>query len=188
MDSNNTPPKAKSLLQENIDHNVKVIHYIEAAQLKQRTRAEKAADAVAKFAGGMIFVHVHIVWFALWLGLNTLLPPSARWDPFPFGVLTMITSLEAIFLSTFILISQNREQRLSEQRNELLLQISLLNEQETSKIIKHLYEIIEHLKVPTQTPEDLDLAEEVDTHALAEEVRDMIDHVMEEDLPPGNNP
>jgi len=60
----------------------------------------RAADAITAFAGSMPFVYVHIVWFALWIGL--------RAEPFPFGLLTMIVSLEAIFLSTFVMLSQNR--------------------------------------------------------------------------------
>jgi uncharacterized membrane protein len=68
---------------------------------ERRARAEnRIADAITRFAGSMIFVYVHVVWFALWIGL--------RVERYPYGLLTMIVSLEAIFLSTFILISQNR--------------------------------------------------------------------------------
>jgi uncharacterized membrane protein len=71
----------------------------------RRKRAEsvqnRIADGVTRFAGSMAFVYVHIVWFSLWIGL--------RVEKFPFGLLTMIVSLEAIFLSTFLLISQNRQ-------------------------------------------------------------------------------
>jgi uncharacterized membrane protein len=68
-------------------------------------RAERVqnriADAITGFAGSMVFVYVHVVWFALWIGF--------RVEKFPFGLLTMIVSLEAIFLSTFLLISSNRQ-------------------------------------------------------------------------------
>jgi uncharacterized membrane protein len=68
---------------------------------ERRTKAEnRIADAITKFAGSMNFVYLHVIWFALWIGL--------RVEEYPFGLLTMIVSLEAIFLSTFILISQNR--------------------------------------------------------------------------------
>jgi uncharacterized membrane protein len=60
----------------------------------------RIADAITKFAGSMAFVYIHIVWFALWIGLGV--------EKYPFGLLTMIVSLEAIFLSTFVMISQNR--------------------------------------------------------------------------------
>jgi uncharacterized membrane protein len=60
----------------------------------------RAADTVTRFAGSMTFVYVHIVWFALWVGIGV--------EAYPFGLLTMVVSLEAIFLSTFVMISQNR--------------------------------------------------------------------------------
>ena len=65
----------------------------------------RLADAITAFAGSMLFVALHVVWFAAWVLINLVGP---RFDPFPFGLLTMIVSLEAIFLSTFVLISQNR--------------------------------------------------------------------------------
>jgi uncharacterized membrane protein len=60
----------------------------------------RIADAVTRFAGSMTFVYLHVIWFGLWIGLSV--------EPYPFGLLTMIVSLEAIFLSTFVMISQNR--------------------------------------------------------------------------------
>src|SRR5438128_206849 len=66
----------------------------------------RIADAITTFAGSMMFVYIHILWFAVWIALNKVLP--TKFDPFPFGLLTMIVSLEAIFLSTFVMISQNR--------------------------------------------------------------------------------
>jgi len=71
------------------------------AEMRRASIQNRIADAVTKFAGSMVFVYVHIVWFALWIGF--------RVEKFPFGLLTMMVSLEAIFLSTFLLISQNRQ-------------------------------------------------------------------------------
>jgi uncharacterized membrane protein len=73
-----------------------------AAHLEERSRdlQNRIADTITRFAGSMLFVYVHLAWFALWLGLGV--------EDFPYGLLTMIVSLEAIFLSTFVLISQNR--------------------------------------------------------------------------------
>ena len=97
---------------------------------RSRSVQNRIADAITRFAGSMPFVYIHIVWFALWVGLGA--------EPFPYGLLTMLVSLEAIFLSTFVMISQNRadEKRESlanhqwalvqdeERQNEELLQIS----------------------------------------------------------------
>jgi uncharacterized membrane protein len=65
----------------------------------------RIADAITSFAGSMWFVYIHVVWFIVWITLNIL---PVKFDKFPFGLLTMIVSLEAIFLSTFVMISQNR--------------------------------------------------------------------------------
>ncbi|HYT77652.1 MAG TPA: DUF1003 domain-containing protein [Actinomycetota bacterium] len=78
------------------------------AEMRRASIQNRIADAVTKFAGSMVFVYVHIVWFVLWIGF--------RVEKFPFGLLTMMVSLEAIFLSTFLLISQNRQ----DERRQLL--------------------------------------------------------------------
>ncbi|MBW8793210.1 MAG: DUF1003 domain-containing protein [Streptomyces sp.] len=75
-----------------------------------RTSQDRFADAITAFAGTMGFVYVHAVWFAVWIALNLrLFGAAAVFDPYPFGLLTMIVSLEAIFLSTFVMVSQNRQ-------------------------------------------------------------------------------
>ncbi|WP_406431234.1 DUF1003 domain-containing protein [Streptomyces sp. NBC_00631] len=77
---------------------------------RMRTSQDRFADAITAFAGTMGFVYVHAFWFAVWIALNLRLFGSAAvFDPYPFGLLTMIVSLEAIFLSTFVMVSQNRQ-------------------------------------------------------------------------------
>ena len=90
-------------------------------QMRAASMQNRIADAVTKFAGSMAFVYVHIVWFSLWIGF--------RVEKFPFGLLTMIVSLEAIFLSTFILISSNRQ----DERRQMLAdhEWKLVQQQET---------------------------------------------------------
>src|SRR5205823_5469084 len=79
-------------------------------ETRRQSLSNRVADAITKFAGSMAFVSVHIVWFSVWMALNLgLFGKSAEFDKFPFGLLTMAVSLEAIFLSTFLLISQNRQ-------------------------------------------------------------------------------
>ena len=94
---------------------------------------------------------MHVIWFGAWVFVNTL-PGIKPFDPFPFTFLTLMVSLEAIFLSTFILISQNHETRLSERRNHLDLQINLLTEQENTKMLRMLERIAE--KVGANTDDD----------------------------------
>jgi uncharacterized membrane protein len=78
------------------------------AAMRRGNLQNRIADLITRFAGSMVFVYVHIIWFSLWIGL--------RVEKFPFGLLTMMVSLEAIFLSTFLLISQNR----ADERRQLL--------------------------------------------------------------------
>jgi len=95
---------------------------------------------------------VHVVWFGVWVLANTL-PGVRHFDPYPFTFLTFVVSLEAIFLSTFILISQNHETKLSERRSHLDLQINLLTEQENTKMLKILSSIAE--RVGAKTDDDV---------------------------------
>lgn len=80
-----------------------------------RAEEDRLSDLVTRFCGSFTFVILHALWFAAWIGFNELLPSKA-FDPFPFGLLTMIVSLEAIFLSTFVLISQNRDAKTANNR------------------------------------------------------------------------
>ena len=81
---------------------------------------DHTADSITSFAGSMRFVYIHIIWFGVWIALNVgLIKVDHEFDKFPFGLLTMIVSLEAIFLSTFVMISQNRQAARSDLRSEL---------------------------------------------------------------------
>src|SRR5271154_6245134 len=73
---------------------------VKHAELRAAARQNRIADAITTFAGSMAFVYLHIIWFSCWIGFGV--------ESYPFGLLTMIVSLEAIFLSTFVMISQNR--------------------------------------------------------------------------------
>jgi len=104
----------------------------ESALLRRaRQRAQdRAADAITRFAGSMLFVYIHVIWFAVWIGF--------RVERYPFGLLTMIVSLKAIFLSTFVMISQNREAQRSEIRAQLDFETNVLGEVWTEMIAAKL--------------------------------------------------
>ncbi|MFN2614191.1 MAG: DUF1003 domain-containing protein [Actinomycetota bacterium] len=90
---------------------------------------DRAADKITDFAGSMRFVYVHTVWFAVWIALNLgLVGASLKFDRFPFGLLTMIVSLEAIFLATFVMISQNRQAARADIRSEIDFENNLRSE------------------------------------------------------------
>lgn len=97
--------------------------------------AEKAAARIAHFAGTTAFVYINAVFFAVWILLNVGLFGTKPFDPFPFVMLTTVVSLEAIFLSLFVLLSQNTMQRVAEQRSDLDLQINLLAEHELTRLM-----------------------------------------------------
>ena len=131
------PQTAEDLAQQNIETIVR----LEKATRAHRTLADRLVDAISAFCGSLVFVWVHLGWFGLWMGANLLW--GGAFDPYPFPLLMLIVSLEAIFLSTFILISQNRDAHLSEQRSQLDLQINLLAEQETTTMLTMLKQIAE---------------------------------------------
>ena len=133
------PPGSVEQLTE---QNVATIVELEKAALAQRSKADHIADFITAFCGSVSFVIVHILWYGGWILWNTL-SSVGRFDPFPFSFLTLIVSLEAIFLSAFILISGNRRWRLDEHRNHLDLQIDLLTEQENTKMLTLLKQIAE---------------------------------------------
>jgi uncharacterized membrane protein len=143
-----TPPGSPDDLTQ---RNVALISKLEEAARQERTRSDLIAEGIANFCGSMTFVWVHVVWFGGWIVIN-LLPRFPHIDPFPFTFLTLVVSLEAIFLSTFILISQNHDTKISERRNHLDLQINLLSEQENTKMIAMLQAIA--AKVGAEVSED----------------------------------
>jgi len=99
---------------------------------RRSTWADRFSDKITSFCGNMHFVYAHVVWFALWIVYN--LSSSRPFDPFPFGLLTMLVSLEAIMLATFILISQNRQSAISDLRSELDYQVNLKSEKMISEM------------------------------------------------------
>jgi uncharacterized membrane protein len=155
--------------------NVQAMRRLEEAQAARRTGADRIAAGIARFCGSMTFVWVHVVIFAVWLAYNSL-PWFNAFDPYPFTFLTLIVSLEAIFLSTFILISQNYDMRVSERRNQLDLQINLLAEQENTKALQMLERIEKKLGCHVDDgPQVHALEQATRPEALARQIEDAYD-------------
>jgi uncharacterized membrane protein len=154
--------------------NVELIRELEESAKQERTRSDKVAEVIAKFCGSMTFVWVHIIWFGVWITINVF-PGLPHVDPFPFTFLTLVVSLEAIFLSTFILISQNHDAKISDRRNHLDLQINLLSEQENTKMLQLLREIAEKLGVnPGKDPTVAALEQATQPDKLVEQIEKTI--------------
>jgi uncharacterized membrane protein len=109
---------------------------IKAQHAAYRSPLERFVDRLNSIAGSTPFLMMHMVWFAIWISWNTGLLGLKRFDPYPFGFLTMVVSLEAIFLSIFVLMAQQRESAIAELREELSLQVSLRVEQEVTKTLQ----------------------------------------------------
>jgi uncharacterized membrane protein len=105
----------------------------------KRTRVMRIADWISDFSGSLPFLFLHLGWFVVWIGANVLF---AEFDPFPFGLLTMIVSLEAIVLSVFVLLSQNRQVARDRIQRDIEYNVNLKAELE----IAHLHEKVDHLQ------------------------------------------
>ena len=150
-------PSKKDATAENkgSDHVAKTIDDILKLESHERTLSERIAERIATFTGSILFVWLHVVWFALWIAFNIPWLGFQPIDPFPFTLLTMIVSLEAIFLSAFILMSENRQGRLADRRARVNLQVDMIAEREITKLMKLVADIHTHLKI--QQPADLEL-------------------------------
>jgi uncharacterized membrane protein len=118
--------------------NVERIQALEERENAKASPSDRAADAIANFSGSIAFVWVTTVLIGGWMLANLLLPKRYRLDPFPFPLLTLVLSIEAIFLSIFILMSQNRAARVTDKRSHLDLQLTMLSEQENTKMLSML--------------------------------------------------
>ncbi len=127
-----------ALLSDVVERNIRTLIKLRLKADGERSLQARIADAVTYFSGRMVFVYLHVVWFGGWILLNTGYFGMRPFDVFPYGLLTMIVSLEAIFLSTFVLISQNRMGEDAENRANLNLQISLLTEHELTRVLQML--------------------------------------------------
>jgi uncharacterized membrane protein len=115
------------------------------------------AERMTRTASSPWFFALHIIWFAAWIIINSGITPLPAFDPYPFGFLTMVVSLEAIFLSIFVLMAQGRESSIAELREELTLQVNLRMEAEVTKtlqLVAGLYTRLGH-----QVGEDPELRE-----------------------------
>ena len=152
--------------------NVQAIADLDRSALEALTFQERVSAGISRIVGSLGFVVLHIVWFGGWAVWNLGFVPGLKpFDPFPFGLLTMIVSLEGVLVATFVLITQNWANRLAERRAHLDLQVNILAEQEMSMVLSMLREIAEKLGT-TSSPEEEHVQQFVDVnvHQLAEEI------------------
>jgi uncharacterized membrane protein len=141
------PPPQSEGLNSALARNIRALHERSRAEEQNAKLQEKLAATVTDFTGSMTFVYVHLVILIAWVGVNTgVIPGAPRFDP-TFVILATTASVEAIFLSTFVLISQNRAAKAADRRAALDLQINLLTEHEVTRLIELTTAIAEKMGV-----------------------------------------
>ena len=152
--------------------NVQTIADLEAKSSARRSALDRLSDRVSDFASSTSFLLIHVVWFAGWVTFNTMTPQAV--DPYPFTFLTFLVSLEAIFLTSFVLISQNHLEAQAHRRAALDLQINLLAEREMTSVLRTVSAIASHLGLANECNNDelQELVEETDLEAIANTVEE----------------
>jgi uncharacterized membrane protein len=158
-----------------IRRNIAEVARLEEDFIRNRTPADRIADLIARFSGGLTFVVFHAVFYGLWILINLRrIPGIPVFDPYPFMLLSTVVSLEAIFLSTFVLMKQNRMSARADQREHLDLQINLLAEREMTMVLRMLQRISVRLGVPLATTEIEEMCKETSVAALASDLKEML--------------
>jgi|SRR5688572_9470213 len=138
---------------------------------RQLTLSERLANKIAQYTGTTTFLYLNALFFAIWIAINMGAFGIRPFDPFPFGMLTTVVSLEAIFLSLFVLLSQNRMQKLTDQQNELDLQVNLLAEHELTRLLVAVDLIADKMGIELpDEPERKELKTDVEAKELLGEI------------------
>lgn len=159
------PGSVEEVTRRNVDR----VLAIEAAEHGKATTADRVADAITSFSGSIRFVWITVLSVGGWVVFNLTAQGP---DPFPFPLLTLVLSVEAIFLAIFILMSQNRAARISEKRSQLDLQLTLLSEQENTKMLLLLEQIGNAVGAEVRDPDVEVLAQPTQPEALSEQIEE----------------
>ncbi len=165
------PPPQPPGLSPVLERNIRALQLRREREAMEATAEERIAEAITRFTGSMLFVYLHLAFFGFWIVANLgWIPGVPSWDP-SFVVLAMMASVEAIFLSTFVLISQNRMSAAADKRANLDLQISLLAEHEVTRLITLVSGIADRLGVRTEADAELgEITQDVAPEAVLDEL------------------
>jgi uncharacterized membrane protein len=155
-----------------IQKNIETIFRLEKEAIQSRSTGEQVADKITRFAGSTPFIIIHAIFFFVWIVMNEGVIPTLKiFDPFPFSFLTLVVSLEAIFLTLLVLMAQNRMTKEADKRAHLDLQINMLGEQETTRILRMVQKIAEHLGIDDEIDESIkELTKETDVNQMAQKL------------------
>jgi uncharacterized membrane protein len=161
--------------------NIQSVAQLEHEFVRQRSSADRAGEAITGLAGSMGFVAAHLVGVAVWIGINVgVIPAGDPFDPFPFSLVGVLVSLEAVLLSSFVLMTQRRQSRQAEHWAHLNLQIGILSEQETTKMLQMLSSVCDRLGMATSQDTQLkEMIEMTPVSHLAEELAQNLDKTRE---------
>ena len=166
------PPAKPPGLGPVLERNIQALQLRRQREEKEASAQERIADAITRFTGSMRFVYLHLAVYGFWIVANTRwIPGVPAWDP-SFVILAMVASVEAIFLSTFVLISQNRMAAAADKRADLDLQVSLLAEHEITRLVTLVSGIADRMDVKTEADADL---EEITRDVAPESVLDKLE-------------
>jgi uncharacterized membrane protein len=167
------PPPQPSELTPVLERNIRSLQLRRQREEAAATFQERVAQAITDFTGSMTFVYLHIVVFGFWIVANLgWVPAVEAWDP-SLVILAMLASVEAIFLSTFVLISQNRISAAADKRADLDLQIGLLAEHEITKIAELVAAMAARMGIESaKKPEIEEIKHDVSPEAVLDEIED----------------
>ena len=139
---------------QNAERRQQVFRSFEAKSLRSRSLLTQIADDLTAICGSTSFLVFHVFFFGAWIAINmSMISSIPPFDPYPFGFLTMVVSLEAIFLSIFVLVSQNRSSYITTLREEVHMRVNLIAEEEITKSLQLLSEIRQKIGIKTKDPE-----------------------------------
>lgn len=165
--------KRRHVIPKVIQTNINSIKELEKEFARERSTMDRFSDAVTGFIGSVQFIIAHLVLFLAWIVCNTpWILGNDAFDPYPYIFLNFVLAVEAVFLGTFVLMSQNRQSRHAEQRARLDLQIGLLSEQETTKTLQMLQRICERLDIKDMS-RDKELQQMIETTHVDELAREL---------------
>lgn len=149
-----------------VGHNIQAIADLERIVLEERSSVDRVTAAVTRIAGSTTFIAIHALWFVTWMALNLT---RYAFDPYPFALLNLIVALEAVFLTSIVLMTQTQMSRLANRRAHIDLQVNLLAEQELTAMLHMLHGLCSHagVKVTIRDERVQQLLKETDIQKIA---------------------
>lgn len=171
MSQKQTVAEAAPCVAPVVEHNIQMLLNRRQAEEERLGWQQRLANIVTRFAGSMAFVYLHLLAYGLWIAVNVRwIPGLPRFDP-SLVLLAMVASVEAIFLSTFILITQNRMMAQADRRADLNLQISLLAEHEVTRLIVMVQAMAKRMEIrEANAPELEQLGQDVSPEQVLESI------------------